>query len=504
MTPHRPAADMTSAEITSSLTFDRARWALAVCLCLLALALVGGCTKVVYVVQNPDGTFTEVEQRGRDVVDPRTGGVQVAHTGGDALIIDILTSNDVVYIEDDGPLFVQVTLGAREDIQLDERASYNLSIVIDRSGSMSGEKMLSAKAAADWLVDQLGDDDQVSLVTYASDVRVDVPSTRLNPGSRAHLHNAIGALYSGGGTYLSGGMEAGAGEVLTSMDRERINRVVLLSDGNANEGVTSIAELTRRADILRERGVSITTMGVGYDYNEDLMMAVATYGGGNYYYIERAEALAQVFGQELSMLGNTIVRDAVVELELPPGVRVQEVYGYPYEQQGQSLKVKMNAVSAGEQRKLLMAFDLPDHQAPGEVEVARGRVTFRNEMTKANDEVAFQPLKVQLSSDRAAAQASLNLPVMEKVEAVRNAQARQEAMHHLDRGDAQAAQQVIQQRVNESAQVNATANSGAIGQGISSMQSLQKKAAAAPAPASADYKHMRKSETQDALMEMTH
>jgi Ca-activated chloride channel family protein len=475
----------------------RALCALLLAVTIAALSALGavGCTKVVYVVQNPDGSFTEVVQQVSEVADTRAS---------DALVIDMLTSHDVVYVGDDQPLFVQVTLDARHDLLLLERAPYNLSIVIDRSGSMSGEKMMAAKAAADWLVDQLAEGDRVSLVTYASDVRVDVPSTTIDARSRAHLHQAVANIYSGGGTFLSGGLEAGAGEVLSFLDPERLNRVVLMSDGNANEGVTSVHELTRRADILRERGVTTTTMGVGFDYNEDLMMAVATYGGGNYYYVERATAMAQVFGQELDALGRTVIRDAVVELELPPGVQVQDVYGFPYAQEGQTLKVQMNAVSAGERRRMLLALSLPKGQAVGDLEVARGRVTFHNQLTKAPEQVAFKPLKVQLSDDRDRAQASLNVPVIEKVEAVRNAQARQEAMRHLDRGDHAAAQQILQQRIAQSAQVNATANSAAISQGISSVESLNQKAAAAPAPSSSAYKHLRKSQTLGAMQELTH
>lgn len=471
------------------------------CALLLCFAAAAACTKVVYVVQNPDGSFVEVTPKDRPNPDPQEV-IEVAHTG-DALVIDMLSSNDHILIGDSGPLFIQVTLEAQDGLVVD-RAPYNLSIVIDRSGSMSGEKFLAAQAAADWLVDQLADGDRVSLVSYSSDVRLDVPSAEISDAHRAHLHQAIASLYSGGGTFLSGGMETGAAEVLHHLDRERLNRVVLLSDGNANEGVTDTYTLTRRADILREQGVTMTTMGVGYDYNEDLMMAVATYGGGNYYFVERATSMAQVFGEELKMLGNTVVRDAIVELELPPGVQVQDVYGFPYEQQGQHLKVQMSGVSSGERRRLLMALNLPPQSQPGEVEVATGRVRFRNELSKADEVVAFKPLKVSYTADQQQVVASLNTPVVEKVEAVRNAMARQEAMKQLDQGNAAAAQQVIQQRVAQSQQLNSSLNSGAISQGIDSMQSLQKKAAAPPAPASTDYKRMRKAETQDALMELTH
>src|SRR5690606_10491981 len=109
----------------------------------------------------------------------------------------------------------------------------------------------------------------------------------------------------------------------------------------------------------REEGISVTTMGVGYDYNEDLMANLAVYGGGNYYFIESSSALASTFGRELDVLMGTVVRDAILILELPPEVHVHEVFGYQHEQRGNELKVFMNSVSAGEERRLLMSLDVP-------------------------------------------------------------------------------------------------------------------------------------------------
>lgn len=464
---------------------------------LIAAVSVGpGCTRTVYVVQNPDGTLTQI--KGPEERYPGHGsGSQTTHlVDGDALVIDILQSSEYLLVDGDEPLLVQVTLEGKE-VEVIERAPFNLAIVLDRSGSMTGTKMTDAQAAAHALVDGLADGDRVALVSYATDVSVDVQSTIVGPQTRALLARAIDSLEPAGGTFLSGGMEAGAGEVRRRYDAEALNRVILVSDGRANVGVTGVDVLGSLADSLRAQGVSVTTMGIGADYHEDLMTTVAIAGGGNYYYVEHSHALSGVFRDEIGGLGATIVRDAVLELQLPAGVTVREVYGYRHTQRGRTLEVYMSSVSAKQKRRVLMALDVP-RQTSGQRVVARGKLSYRDERAKTQRSLTVPPIAVSYTRDRRLAARSVDNRVVEKLEAVRNAQARRQALKQLDRGDRAAAARTIATRIEQGRRAGKATGSASIATQTRDLERLASDVKSAPAPTTKAYRQMKKARKAEA------
>ena len=464
--------------------------ALAVFALSVLVVLGTGCTKTVYMVQNPDGTWSEADTL---VVDPGGGGA----LADDGILIDILTSNDYVLTGGELPLYLQVTVEARPTTVV-RRGPLNLAIVIDRSGSMGGAKLHHAKLAARQLVDRLADGDRISLVSYASDVSVDVASTQVNRMSRASLHEAIDSMVAQGSTYLSGGLDAGVDEVRRYVGRERLSRVILLSDGRANVGVTSIEQLDMLAGRLLEEGISVSTMGLGVDYNEDLMTALAVAGGGNYYYIRRPSDLAAIFDTELDVLASLIGRDMILYLELPPGVDVQELYGYRYEKRGRELKVFVNSVSAGQKRRVLMSLDVPAGEVGPRV-VARGRVEYRHEVKKANRKLNLRPVQVTYTPDRGRVERSLRRAVIEKLELVRNAQVRKAVMAKLDSGDRSGAQQVLSSRLRQSRTVHSRVGGASIQKQIVELEAMADEVRAAPAPSTPEYRHMKKARKAEAL-----
>jgi Ca-activated chloride channel family protein len=461
-----------------------------------ALLLGAACTHTVYLVQNPDGTFTEV------AADPFADADDTITDDG--VIIELLTSNDYVLIDEGQPVYVMVEVhGQATAAVAAARAPMNVALVVDRSGSMEGDKLASAKRAAKGLLDELQDGDRVALVSYASDVSVELPATTVGPGTRRALAAAVERLYAAGGTHLSGGLEAGAQEIQRGYRGEYLNRVILLSDGNANIGVTDVRSLARVADGLRERGVTVTTMGLGFDYNEELMTAVALSGGGNYYYVDRVSDLAGFFATELASLGGTVTRDMMLHLELPDGVQVQDVYGYRHEQRGRELQVHLNSLSAGQKRRLLLSLTPPRGAragaGAGATLLARPRVSYRNEVKKVDRRFDLKPLTVRYTADRGLVARSFNRKVVEKLEAVRNAQARQAALAHLDRGDRAGAARVVQQRLEHSRRLNAHVKSKAVAGQIGELEGLAGDVSTAPAPSSPAYKQMRKARKKEAF-----
>ena len=198
------------------------------------------------------------------------------------LMLDVRSENRTVLVPGpgDGTIQIQVIAPDAPGIHTD-RPRLNLALVIDRSGSMAEARKLDfVKTAAHHLVDMMGPDDLLSIVTYSQQVQVPWPSRPVGR-DREELHRIISGLYPGGSTFLSGGLEEGFRQAKAGKRRGTLNRVLLLSDGLANVGVTNRGALRERAGDMAEKGVSVSTFGVGNDFDEELMTMVAGGGGGN-------------------------------------------------------------------------------------------------------------------------------------------------------------------------------------------------------------------------------
>ena len=190
---------------------------------------------------------------------------------------------------------------------------------------MNGEPIEQARQAAIAAIRQLHPEDRVSVVSFANDARVDVSSTLVTDPQR--LIRVAENIRASGGTFLEGGWRSGAGQVAGHLDPGALNRIVLLSDGQATHGVQDPREMGSLVAGLTETGISTTAMGFGSHYNETLMMAIAEAGDGNYLHIEDASLLPTIFERELQGLILTTGRR--VSLGLEPnsreGVEVTEV-----------------------------------------------------------------------------------------------------------------------------------------------------------------------------------
>jgi Ca-activated chloride channel family protein len=181
-----------------------------------------------------------------------------------------------------------------------ERPPLNLAIVLDRSGSMSGQPLDEAKRCAGMIVDRLGVKDRAALVVYDGDVAVLVPATQM--ANKAAFHTAIGSIHSGGNTNLHGGWLKGA-ELMAALAKDNTTaRILLLSDGQANEGVTDLDAIAQQCAKLAGVGVTTSTYGLGRHFNEELMINMANAGQGNSYYGETAEDLMDPFAVEFDLL----------------------------------------------------------------------------------------------------------------------------------------------------------------------------------------------------------
>src|SRR5262249_20398951 len=149
-------------------------------------------------------------------------------------------------------------------------------------------------------------------------------------------------------TNIHDGLTLGRDEVLRGLGQGTVNRVILLSDGNANVGITDVPSLSRVASDASERGVRITTVGLGLDCNEDLMEQVADHGRGQYSCGRAASGRDAVFAGELKAIQGTVAPAA--ELRLEPacaGVEIAEIYGYPTRRDGRAVVVPLADLAGG-------------------------------------------------------------------------------------------------------------------------------------------------------------
>ena len=253
--------------------------------------------------------------------------------------IKLETMTTAVADSDDG-LSVLIRLQSVED-GATARAPLNLSVVIDRSGSMDGEKMHAAKACALGLLDRMAENDRLALVQYDSSVEtiLDLVPVGL---ARDHARQVIEGIHAHGFTDLFAGWRRGAELLATSAYGSAVCHVILLSDGEANRGETSPDRITTVVAELAQRGITTSTVGLGTEFNESLMTAMAQAGKGRAHYGERAVDLGETFESEMGLLTRLQWRDVRLQVRGPQrGVRMDN----PYPRQGDSWQ--MPAIAAG-------------------------------------------------------------------------------------------------------------------------------------------------------------
>jgi Ca-activated chloride channel homolog len=237
------------------------------------------------------------------------------------------------------------------------KSPLNISIVIDRSGSMSGDKLKYAKIAAKYVIDQLSENDYVSVVEY--DNTVDVKVAAQSASNKQSIKNAIETIFDRGGTNLCGGAVEGYRQVKKNYNSNYINRVLLLSDGLANEGITNPSQIENIVkNQMVENGITISTFGLGRDYNEDLMTAMAENGNGNYYFIEKAKDVSNIFEKELNGVSRVLAQNVEIKIEVPEFVNITKVYGAKYDQTGRVIKIPLRDVFCNETKSVLIKYTI--------------------------------------------------------------------------------------------------------------------------------------------------
>jgi len=303
-------------------------------------------------------------------------------TAGDASVtLDARLSQSVMKPGGTDRVFLRVALRGVRPPADSERTPVNVSLVMDRSGSMQGAKIADAREAALVALDLLAPGDTVSLVAFNHEVEVMLPATPA--GDLPDLRRTIKRLAAGGRTALYGGVDAGIKETLSFLDPYKVNRVILMSDGLANVGPTApdaIAALGR--DAARE-GISITTIGLGLGYNEDVMTRLALNSDGNHAFVEHPDDLVDIFNKEFGDVFSVVGHGAAVEIDFPEGVRPLRALGRPAEVDGQQVNFDLRQIHGGQEKYLLVEVEVDGSTAGNKLTAAKVTARYTDNRTKA-------------------------------------------------------------------------------------------------------------------------
>lgn len=340
----------------------------------------------------------------------------------------------------EGTAFLRVALTGFELGDEVQRPPLNVALVLDQSSSMSGDKIERAKQAAIMAVSKLSARDVVSIVTYDSAVRVLVPATQVTDKSR--LYNAIESIRANGSTALFAGTSVGADQVSRFLNKEKVNRVVLLSDGMANVGPDSPKELGDLGKALAKKGMSVSTIGLGLGYNEDLMTQLANYSDGNHDFVKDSADLARVFDREFGDAMSVVAQDVNIEIICDEGVIPIRVVGRESTIIGQRVTTRVNQLYSSQQNYVILEVQVPPAESNSERQIAAVNVVYNNMATQKSERKS-DLVSVTFSSNNERVKGAIDKVAYESaVEQIANVET-QRALELRDLGKVEEAKQTL-------------------------------------------------------------
>jgi Ca-activated chloride channel family protein len=331
-------------------------------------------------------------------------------------------------------LYLMAYLATDADPAARPRRPLNISLVVDRSGSMAGNKIDYTRQAAQLLVQNLTPNDTFSVVLYNDNVETLLPPERVQ--RKDAINQQIRSIKPGGTTNLSGGWLQGCEYVAQHKQPDQMNRVILMTDGLANRGVTNAERLIAIAQQKFGEGVSTTTMGLGTDFNEDLLMSMANAGGGAFYFIESPEVAPLIFQEELQGLLNVVGQNLVISVEPTDKVAdLQQLNAYPMERNDRRVSFRLGDVFANEMKALLIEISLKPFEGIGRQQIVNLRFEYDEvENTTSRRRVYEQPVMLQVVDSSGVEIAPFNREVRRSVLLLKAAQARRNAVEMADKG----------------------------------------------------------------------
>ncbi|MEN6435575.1 MAG: VWA domain-containing protein [Anaerolineaceae bacterium] len=327
------------------------------------------------------------------------------------IVVGLQTDIEVISKDESTSRIVEIEIQAPVAKDEKERQPLNLALVLDRSGSMQGNKLRFAKQAALHVVDLLDEKDHLAVVVYDDSVDILSESGLVTAQNRRRIKQLLQQVECGGCTCLSGGWLNGCQQIAATAQNNSINRTLLLSDGLANAGITDVEELSHHARELASMGVSTSTFGVGNDFNEHLMEAMANMGQGNFYFIESPQDIPNIFASEFKELSAITARDIELKLELPNETTHELFGGYEEKQNTENLVIPIGSMYSGKSQMIYVRVNFPAQQEAKDL-VLKAAIYARGEsgeLLEATNQVTYSCVsKAELEK------AAKNIPLLER------------------------------------------------------------------------------------------
>lgn len=352
--------------------------------------------------------------------------------------VDGAPAQTQVVVGADGDTYVGIWIQAPDEPVRRERAPMDISLVVDVSGSMAGEKIANARAAAQSLLETLRNGDIVSIYAFSDDVYEIAAPMVVGEGTRGDLIRRVAALRDLGSTNLYGGLAAGLARMAQAPATHPIRRVIVISDGQANVGPSDPMSLGNLAASGTEAHTQVTAIGVGLDYDENTLGQLAVRSQGRLYHLANPSQMASILREEMGLLANTFATNVTIEVTPAPGVVIVEGLTMGSTVSGNVLRIPVGNLVAGASRELLFRARVDTAQA-GTRQLAAARVLYSTAADSAQTVARSVSIPYTVTTDARAASRSSNSRVAGLVATHEASVASLAAAQALSRGDSRAA-----------------------------------------------------------------
>ncbi|CAD5942127.1 vWA domain-containing protein [Planktothrix agardhii] len=329
------------------------------------------------------------------------------------------------------------------------RRRLNLSLVIDRSGSMAGQPLQYAIKAAQKLVESLTAQDIISIVIY--DDQADVILAPRLVTDKADICAKLNQIQAGGCTNLSAGWLLGCEQVKSHLNTEYLNRVLLLTDGEANLGITDPQILTKTAQKQAEQGIITTTLGFGTYFNEDLLIAMADAAGGRFYFVQSPDDVADVFRIELESLTSVVAQNLTVKLQPEGSIELREILNnYRTNSIDNGLEVFVGDVYEVEAKQLALQLIIPPQNQLGQLTLLQLNYKYQTIVNDSIEQILGElKVTINIGSEAEAEQIQPNQSVFEQTSKLRIAQVKEQAIALADQGEYKKASEILRSAIQD-------------------------------------------------------
>lgn len=371
----------------------------------------------------------------------------VAHAAPAAHSIDVDTrlSQSLLQAGKRQRIFLQIAIKGRRGETAGERTPANISLVIDRSGSMRGQKMIKAREAAKMAINRLGLGDIASVVVFDHKIDTLVNARKVtDPGA---FHGPIDTIAARGNTAIYAAVEEAARQIRRNRSSGRLNRIILISDGIANVGPSQPQHFEDLGQRLGGQGISVSTIGLGKRYNEDLMAMLAASSDGNHAFARTVTDLTKIFNQEFDEVLSVAGQEVEIIIRTKSGVTPLRTLGRKSIINGNEVRIKINQVYGTAEYKLLLELDIEPGASTTPKEIAH--VAVRYTPSKGSRRKFETRVTGRFSPSAKDVGASINPKVMEPVLELEARERARRAVSLRDKGDIEAAKKLLKKNAAE-------------------------------------------------------